>query len=212
MSSLGVLAALVSSIVSILLPLAVFAAQSPRWLPGSLWGSLAIISMILVAGLVAWFHESEDNERPLAVFISYSHADMDLRKELDKFLTPLESKGLIKLWNDDRVEPGDFWSPTIKEHLNASEIILLLVSIDFLNSNACRKERELSISLKERGLATVLPVILRPSPWEESLGRLQVLPKNGKPVTTWEDRDLAFLDIEQGVLRAIENRRNETRK
>jgi len=209
MESQGILAALISSVVSVLLPLAVFSLQHPTWLPGYLWGSLAVLLMILAAGRIGWLRKGEGSEEPLKTFISYSHCDMELRRELGKFLAPLEAKGLIRIWNDDLIYPGGRLTE-IEGHLNQSDIVLLLISVDSLNSEPCQQEHELALSLTERGLATAIPVILRDSEWQETaLGRLKALPADGKPVTTWSNRDKAFLDIARGVRRAAENRRRE---
>ncbi len=213
MSSQGILAALVASIVSVLLPLAVFAIQSPRWLPGSLWGSLAVLLMIVTIGVVSWFHKAERSEEPLTVFISYSRKDRDLLQQLCKFLVPLESEGLITVLYDAQIDPGKNWSEMVKRYLAKSDIVLLLVSTDFLISPACQDEQKIALLREGKGVASVIPVILRASSWETTpLGRLEALPTDGKPLTTWTDQDMAFLDIAKGVRRVAENRRERTRE
>jgi hypothetical protein len=210
----GILAALISSVVSVLLPLAVFSLQSPTWLPGSLWGSLTVLLTILAAGGVGWFREGGGDEEPLKTFISYSHLDMEFRKELGKFLAPLEAEGLIRIWNDELIHPGGHWSE-IEEHLNQSEIVLLLISVDSLGSKSCQQEQELALSLEKRGQATSIPVILRDSEWQDTplgMGMLKALPADGKPVINWSNPNKAFLDIARGVRQAAEDRRREKRR
>jgi hypothetical protein len=74
-------------------------------------------------------------------------------------------------------------------------------------SNYCYDiEMERAIERHNEGMARVIPIILRPCDWQGSpFSKLQVLPKEGKPVTLWVDRDLAFLDVVQGIRRAVES-------
>ncbi len=209
----GILAALVASLVSILLPLAVFSLQSPSWLQGTLGVSVATLLMILAAGGVGWSRETKSGEEALRLFISYSREDKLLQKEMRAFLTQLEREGLIKIWYDESMIPGDSWSKEISRQLDNSDIVLLLVSPDSITSDHCQDEWKLALSLHEKGQARVIPVILRPSEWKVTpLAEVQVLPKDGRPVTTWPNRDEAFLDIAEGVRRAAQERLKEGEK
>jgi len=45
----------------------------------------------------------------------------------------------------------------------------------------------------EAGEARVIPIILRPVDWEGApFSKLQALPTDAKPVTSWDDSDEAF--------------------
>src|SRR5262249_46449011 len=57
----------------------------------------------------------------------------------------------------------------------------------------------------ESGDARVIPVIVRPVEWQSlPIGKLQALPKDSKPVTSWPNRDEAWLNVAQGLRTAIE--------
>ena len=71
------------------------------------------------------------------VFFSYSHADEELRNELEKHLAGLLRQGVITTWHDRRIGPGEELHGQIDEQLNAADIVLLLVSADFLASDYC---------------------------------------------------------------------------
>jgi hypothetical protein len=71
------------------------------------------------------------------VFISYSHRDKELRNELDKHLSNLKRQNIIASWYDGNISPGTEWEPLIIEHLKRAQIILLLVSADFMASDFC---------------------------------------------------------------------------
>ena len=133
----------------------------------------------------------------LDVFIAYSHADEQMKQELLKHLRPLQRTGLVQTWHDGRILAGADWNREIDEHLNSSDIILLLISSDFIDSNYCYGV-EMNRALERHGLdeARVIPVILRPCDWHAlPFGRLLGLPQNEKPVTTWRNQDEAYTNI-----------------
>src|SRR6185312_12613784 len=75
----------------------------------------------------------EIKEKPnLSVFYSYSHKDEKLRDRLEIHLSILKREGVISQWHDRRISAGLDWKNHIDEHLNGAQIILLLVSADFL--------------------------------------------------------------------------------
>src|SRR5262245_30801022 len=54
------------------------------------------------------------------------------------------------------------------------------------------------------GEARVVPVILKPCDWQDApFARLQALPRDARPVVLWTNRDEAFLDVAQGIRRAV---------
>src|SRR3954469_6351325 len=138
---------------------------------------------------------------PLSLFYSYSSKDGALRDELETPLSLLRRQGVIRGWHDRRVEAGGGWERQIDRPLEAADVILLLVSADFLASDYCY-DREMKRALErcQAGAARVIPVILRPCDWNSApFWKLQALPKDGKPVTTWGNRDEAFTDIARGL-------------
>ena len=134
---------------------------------------------------------------PPTLFFSYSHADENYRNQLETHLSALKRQGLIATWHDRRITAGSHVGDTIDANLNAAEVILLLISPDFINSDYCY-ERELARAMErhEKGEARVIPVILRPCDWHGlSFGKLLAAPKDGKPVSKWPDLDEAYLDV-----------------
>ena len=69
------------------------------------------------------------------IFFSYSHKDEALRDQLEVHLAMLKRQGLIESWHDRRIDAGDVLDESISAHLEEAEIILLLVSSDFLASS-----------------------------------------------------------------------------
>jgi hypothetical protein len=144
--------------------------------------------------------------QPIEVFISYAHQDEELRDQLLTYLAMLEHQKLIAPWHGRKIMPGEDWEKVIDSHLNSAQLILLLLSPHFLASRYCYSvEFKRAMEREQAGEACVIPVILRPCEWQESpVGRLQALPKNGKPIVNWDRRDDAFLDVAKGIRRKIE--------
>ncbi len=144
----------------------------------------------------------------IEVFFSYSHKDEDLRNELENHLSILKRQGLISTWHDRKIGAGEEWRGAIDENLNSAQIILLLISADFLASDYCYDiEMDRALERHESGEARVIPVILRPVDWKGApFGELQALPTSAEPVTSrkWSSRDEAFTDTARGIRRAIE--------
>jgi tetratricopeptide (TPR) repeat protein len=143
---------------------------------------------------------------PLKVFISYSHADEDLFTKLLEHLKPLEREGLIEGWHDRKIGAGSEWAGQIDQNLEAADIVLALVSPSFLASDYISDvEMKSALARANTSQTLVIPIILRPGgSWRKSpLGKLQVLPKNGKPVVDWTTPDHAFEDVIEGLRRAV---------
>jgi hypothetical protein len=145
---------------------------------------------------------------PVKLFYSYSHKDERHRERLETHLSQIKREGILTEWHDRKIIPGQDWEAILDTNLETSDIIVLLISPEFIASDYCyEKEVRRALEMHDRDEATVIPVIVRPTDWEGSpLGRLQALPKDAKPITTWTNRDTAWLDVTRGIRKAIEIR------
>ena len=141
----------------------------------------------------------------VTVFFSYSHEDEALRDELAKHLTSLRRQNIIADWYDRDITVGEEWKPAILNQLNQADVILLLISADFLASEFCwNVELKLAIDRHDNGEALVVPIILRDVDWKVTpFGKLQALPENAQPVTSWPTTDAAFTNVAMGIRKAI---------
>lgn len=153
-------------------------------------------------------------EESLKLFLSYSHKDETLKDELANHLSTLRRQGVISSWDDRKILPGEEWDYQINENLNTADIILLLVSSDFIASNYCWEiEVTTAIERHNTGKARVIPIILRRVDWSDTpFAKLQFLPKNAEPVTSWANRDDAFTNVAQGIRAAAGQLKSERRK
>lgn len=156
--------------------------------------------------------QSSSGATPIKVFISYAHRDEDFRLELNDHLSNLQRQGLIAGWHDRQIVPGQEWADQIDQALNEAQIILLLVSARFLASDYCHdKEMSRAIERHNAKEAVVIPIILSACDWQGTpFSKLQALPKDAKPIKSWNDRDEAWLDVVRGLRKVIENLRRAT--
>jgi hypothetical protein len=100
---------------------------------------------------------------PLRIFYSYSNRDSGLRKKLENHLSLLRREGLVEEWFDGRITAGGDIDRSVEQNLGQSDIVLLLISANFLSSNYCWGV-EMNRALKRHrwGAARVIPIIARP--------------------------------------------------
>ncbi|MBD2057331.1 GUN4 domain-containing protein [Oculatella sp. FACHB-28] len=153
-------------------------------------------------------------EEALKLFFSYSHKDEALRDELGNHLKILEHQQLIASWHDRKILPGDEWDHQITVNQDTADIILLLISSDFIASKYCWDiEIKRAMELHDSGKACVIPVILRRADWRGApFSKLQAVPKNAQPVTSFSDRDEAFEFVTQQIRQVVEGLIEHRRK
>ena len=145
---------------------------------------------------------------PLKVFYSYAAQDNDLRIKLDKHLALLRREGFIVPWYDRLILGGQEWSREIDVHLEAADIILLLISDAFLDSDYCYGiEMERALERHKEGSARVIPIILDHVDWLGApFSHLQVLPTKGEPIVggRWSNENEAFKDVAKNIRKVVE--------
>lgn len=142
----------------------------------------------------------------VTVLFSYSHIDEALRDQIETQLAMLKRQGVIETWHDRRIGAGEDFADAIDHHIESDDIILLLVSPDFLASDYCyNREMTRAMERQGRGEAIVIPVIVRACDWHAApFGTLNATPSDGKPITQYADRDQALLEVAKAVRAASE--------
>lgn len=148
-----------------------------------------------------------ESMRAIKVFSSYARVPKDeaLRNELEKHLSSLRRQGKIADWYDREILPGTEWAHEIDAHLNSAHVILLFISPDFMSSDYCQGiEVQRAMERHEAGEARVIPVILHPVDWKDTLfSKLTCLPKNGIAVKKWRNQDDALSQIAREIGRVV---------
>ncbi len=142
----------------------------------------------------------------IKLFISYAHEDEVFRKDLEAHLSALHRQNFIDIWYDRNVNAGSVWEDEIDKHLNTAQIILLLVSSDFMNSERCSKVvMKRALERLEHERTHIVPILVRPYPWETtSLAQFNILPRSHVPIAESADPEETFCDIAKELRYLVE--------
>lgn len=154
----------------------------------------------------------DKNNTGISVFLSYSHKDDIFKQELDTHLVMLKRNKIISTWNDSKIIPGQDIDEEVKKYLLSADIVILLISADFLSSDYCY-EKEMLNALERHALGQtkVIPVIVRDCDWQETpFKNLKALPHDGKSISRWDDKDEAYLEVVKGIKTVINNIQQKT--
>ena len=145
-------------------------------------------------------------QEKLNVFISYSHKNQDEKVEFLTHLSPLKDLYPINIWEDQKIIPGEDYQKEINANIENSDIILLLISADYFNSDACKKEKDYAIRLKKQKNIWVIPVILSACAWQddEEISSMLALPTDGQEISKFDDKNTAWMDVYTGLKRVID--------
>jgi TIR domain len=151
---------------------------------------------------------------PLEVFCCYAREDQAMLEHLKKHLAPLQRQGQITIWSDTNIDAGVEWERELHQHLERADIILLMISPDFMSSDYCYStEMGRAIQRHNQGSVRVIPVLLRSTFWQNApFAKLQMVPTNAEPVTNWPDRDKAFHNITEQISQVITGRQTQPNK
>jgi hypothetical protein len=143
------------------------------------------------------------------IFFAYSRVDSALRERLDKHLSGLKRKNYINTWYDGKIDAGKEWEKEIDSNLSKSDILLLLISADFIASDYCYDvEMKKAIARHEKGDAVIIPIILNPCDWSDlPFSKIQSLPQNGQPITSnfWDNPEIAFNEVAKSIKDIVED-------
>lgn len=140
------------------------------------------------------------------IFCSYSHKDEKYRRELENHLALLSRQRAVEVWHDRLIRPGQDWAREIDENLDHANLVLMLISADFLASQYCYGiEMQRALDRARMGATHVLPILVRKCDLEGApFSDLQWLPTGKKPVKNWGDRDSAWADVAVGVRKVVQ--------
>lgn len=140
------------------------------------------------------------------LFYSYCHKDEVHRERMESALALLRKDGSLIEWSDRKIIPGTPFSPQITEKLIGSELAVFLVSPDFLASPACTDEWEMARKNAEETGQKLVPIILKPCGWKDfdNMKDYLALPRDGKPISKWNDEDAAWQAIYEQIKRVLE--------
>jgi len=169
-------------------------------------GSTVMVNVVERLREVESPEASAPRENPVSLFICYARANERVVKRLVPSLKVLARRGYISPWRDTDLIPGDDWDETIQERLSASQIILFMVSRDFLASRYITEyERPVAMRLMNEKKAVVVPVLLSTCSWhDEDFAKLEKLPRKDEFISSINPREDAWALIEDGLKKVVE--------
>ena len=142
----------------------------------------------------------------IKLFITYSHKDVKARDQLITYLAAMKREGLINIWHDNEILPGDTWRDSISKNLAESDILLYLLSDNSLASKNCNRELAEALNANVR----VIPIILERCDWlDHQLSDFQVLPDKGRPINVWENESEGWQRTVTGIRKVIHQMQTE---
>jgi hypothetical protein len=144
---------------------------------------------------------------PIRLFISYSHKDEDFKKDFEDELIVLKRTDQVDIWQDRELLAGADFEKDIFKNINSSQIICLLVSKNFAKSDYCwSKELALALERHKNGEIFIVPIIISQliNWYELPFGHLKAIPKDGKPIDKWENKDEAWEDVVKELTRLVD--------
>ena len=157
------------------------------------------------------------NQQPdyaVKLFYSYSHKDKEYLEALKTALAPLRDTGLLEDWSDQNILPGKNIDTSIPPRIDGADVLVFLVSPDFLSSSACMEEWEHAKGLESRhpNLVRRVPIIVRDCEWkglvrqdDDTRGALGIkaLPEDGAPVARFDQSCVAWRQVRKGIKEVV---------
>jgi len=140
-----------------------------------------------------------------SLFVSYSHKDDRFRDQFVGSLTAYERKGELTVWDDTKIVPGQKWEPEILGKLERADIIVLLLSTDFIRSDYCvQKEMKRAIERDAAGECAIIPIVIRACRFEKlEVGQIQAIRPGGNAIKQHRDRDAAWMEVTRQLDRVL---------
>ncbi len=146
--------------------------------------------------------------RPVNIFISYAPEDILYKEALVRHLASLRRTEKVSLWSDSQISPGVEWSEETREHLRRADIVALLISNDFMNSDHIwDHELKESLARRDKGEAVMLiPIMVRPCVVKNTvLEKIQRLPRNAEAITSLPNQDHVWTQISVEIGAIVDN-------
>ncbi|HEY5462622.1 MAG TPA: toll/interleukin-1 receptor domain-containing protein [Hanamia sp.] len=137
----------------------------------------------------------------MKAFISYSHNGSLMLEMFHKHLAQLKRDGTLTTWTDQQIPSGSKLDQSISSELSTSNLFIALLSPDYISSKYCyEKEFQKALEMLSEGKIIIIPIIIEVCDWLSTpFKEFKALPRDGKAISTWENKNTAFLDVIQNV-------------
>jgi tetratricopeptide (TPR) repeat protein len=144
-------------------------------------------------------------QRSKRTFISYTSADKAYYEDLREHMAQLGE--MFEGLDAPAADGGPKWAEQLEERVAKADVILILLSADYLASEACLREMNQALSRRsEKHPPIVIPVYLRPSRWQTpgfSPGLESLEAAHSKPLSLWRNRQRGVETVVREILERI---------
>ena len=150
--------------------------------------------------------------RPIELIYLYAQPDEKWCSTIDTHLSQLVKQQQVAIWHKQMIIAGHNHLQEINAHVSTAQIILLLISPDFLASEYYSSIQIDGVMARHKvQSACVIPILLRPSDWQSTpFADLGPLPSDHLPVSRYRNQDEAWVDVAQGIRRVVEEIRTRS--
>ncbi len=118
----------------------------------------------------------------------------------ERHLLPLQLAGHLHLWSERLILAGEDRLQQMTRQVDQADLIVFLLSSDFFVSDECITLMEQALARHHNKQVMLVPLLLRPSTWQDSpLGSFSCLPSQEQAITTEDDADEAFQNCVEGI-------------
>ncbi len=155
--------------------------------------------------LIKKVKQTTSENKPMKFFVSYSSKDEKYKDELKKHFKGVIDNGLMDYWDGKIILPGEYWDTEIKKKLEEADVILLLISVDFMNSDYINNvELKHALEREKQGLVKIIPILVRTCDFESSpLNNRHSLPVGKKPIEEWDNKEAAYVNIVEQIKKIL---------
>lgn len=135
------------------------------------------------------------------IFVLYAPEDAHYWQQLQKHLAELQRQNVISTYHEGSMSAGSTIAAEMQTYLDRADMVLLLVSPDFIASDRQYHYAEQAQTAQKR----IVPIIVRPCMWQDAAwGKFAALPTHGKAISQYDQLDDGFFDVARGLRKLIE--------
>jgi len=141
----------------------------------------------------------------LKIFLSYSHKDKEHKDVFLSHFSSIARTENVSIWTDVEIGAGTQWDAVISQQLCSADIVILLVSANFIASEYIyNRELAKALEMQELSKVWIIPVMLSNcSITDMKIAAIQTLPTDPRFVEAWANKNDAWVNVVEGIRKSI---------
>ncbi|MBX7243818.1 MAG: toll/interleukin-1 receptor domain-containing protein, partial [Bacteroidia bacterium] len=145
---------------------------------------------------------------PARIFISFTASDEEHLIKLENQFKPALRNKPVTIWHKGKMPFSEERFQVIEQELNQADIIILLVSADYLAEDEIWQHEFMPAYARlQKKKCVVIPVILSACAWQTTeISGLKVLPEINRAISQMPDTDAAWLTVVKATMDLLSSR------